>query len=121
MPPDDKDMALFWDMLDAARAAVEFTNDLQYDAFINERKTRNAVERNLEILGEAARRISQSARENHPEIPWRSMIGLRNVLTHEYGEIRYEVLWRVCRDELQTLIRQLQALGADDITTDNTP
>jgi uncharacterized protein with HEPN domain len=111
---DAKDMARLWDMLDAARTAVEFTKGLGFDDFLKDRKTRNAIERNLEILGEAARRVSQETREGLPYIPWRSMIGLRNVLAHEYGEVRYEVLWTIVCNRLALLIRQLEEMGIDN-------
>ena len=114
MQPDAKDMARLWDMLDAAQTAVDFTKGLRYEDLLANRMLRNAVERNLEIIGEAARRISQTTRDNHNELPWKSMIGLRNVLAHEYGEIRYEVVWGVCRNLLPDLIRNLQAMGADN-------
>ena len=111
MRPDTEDMARLWDMLDAAKTVVEFTRGLSLEDFIKDRRTRNAVERNLEIVGEAARRVSPKTRDNYPDIPWRSMIGLRNVLAHEYGEIRYEVLWAIIQDKLNSLIRQLENLG----------
>ncbi len=111
---DPKDMARLWDMLDAARTAVEFTNGLRYENFLEDRKIRNAVERNLEIIGEAARRVSPETRNNHPDVPWRSMIGLRNVLAHEYGEIRYEILWTIIGDKLAPLIKRLEDMGVDN-------
>jgi uncharacterized protein with HEPN domain len=113
MRPDAKDMARLWDMLDAARTAVQFTEGVGFEDFLRDRKTRNAVERNLEIIGEAGRCVSQRTRESLPDIPWRSMIGLRNALAHEYGEIRYEILWTVVRDKLIPLIARLEALGVD--------
>jgi len=113
MRPDAKDMARLWDMLDAARTAVEFIEEVGYEDFLRDRKTRNAVERNLEIIGEAARCVSRETRESLSDIPWRSMIGLRNALAHEYGEIRYEILWTVVRDKLIPLITRLEALGVD--------
>jgi len=113
MRPDAKDMARLWDMLDAARTAVEFTEGVRFEDFLRDRKTRNAVERNLEIIGEAARCISGETRESLSNIPWRSMIGLRNALAHEYGEIRYEILWTVVRDKLTPLISRLEAMGVD--------
>ena len=82
MPPDTQEMARLWDMLDAARAAIDFTRDLRFEQFVMDRKTRNAVERNLEIIGEAARRVSEETRDRLPDIPWRSMIAFRNVLTY---------------------------------------
>jgi uncharacterized protein with HEPN domain len=111
MPPEYRDMAPLWDMLDAARTAVEFTMGMRFDDFLKDRKTRNAVERNLEIIGEAARRVPRESRENYPDIPWRSLIGLRNALAHEYGDIRYEILWAIIREKLAPLIERLEDMG----------
>ncbi|MCD6327884.1 DUF86 domain-containing protein [bacterium] len=76
MRPDDRDMARPWDMLDAAQAAMDFTDGRRFEDFLEDRKTRNAVERNLEIIGEAARHVSQETRDNY---------ALRNIIAHEYG------------------------------------
>ncbi|MHC4354329.1 MAG: HepT-like ribonuclease domain-containing protein [Planctomycetota bacterium] len=111
MQPNPEDMARLWDILDAARAAMQFTDKMQFEDFLENRMVRNAVERNLEIIGEAARCVSQEFRDSVPEIPWRAMIALRNVLAHEYGEIRYERIWAVCREQLAALIRQLEDAG----------
>ena len=81
---------------------------------------RNAVERNLEIIGEAARCVSQAFRESHYEIPWKAIIALRNVLAHEYGEIRYERLWLLCTQQLAILIQQLKDIGVKDPPKKNT-
>jgi uncharacterized protein with HEPN domain len=114
MQPNKEDMARLWDMLDAARAAMQFTGNKQFEEFLADRMVRNAVERNLEIIGEAARCVSQAFRDSHSEIPWRAIIALRNVLTHEYGEIRYERLWFLCTQQLSVLIRQLEDIGVKD-------
>ena len=114
MRPDVKDMARLWDMLDAARAVAEFTKGLRFEDFLKDRKTRNAVERNLEIIGEAARNVSPETRQSHPDIPWSSIIGLRNVIAHEYGEILYEKLWGICKNRLPVLIEQIEEMGVDD-------
>ena len=98
MQPNSEDMARLWDMLDAARAAMEFTKKIQLEDFLEDRMVRNAVERNLEIIGEAARCVSKTFRDSLPNIPWRAMIALRNVLTHEYGEIRHERIWLICKE-----------------------
>lgn len=108
----EQDRARLWDMLDASRAVLSFTADMRFGILLEDRKTRNAVERNLEILGEAAPHISVNVRTACPEIPWRSIIGLRNVLAHEYGEVRYEVLWEIIQNKLPGLERQLEAMGA---------
>jgi len=114
MQPEFKDMARLWDMLDAAQAAMQFTDKIKFEDFLTNRMVRNAVERNLEIIGEAARCVSKTFCDSLPDIPWRAMIALRNVLTHEYGEIRYERIWLICKEQLPVLIRQLKDAGVKD-------
>ncbi len=72
-----------------------------------------AVERAVEIIGEAARRLSDDFKENHPEVPWRSIIGQRNVLAHEYGEIKQERLWKIVTQHIPALIARLEPLIPD--------
>lgn len=69
-----------------------------------------AVERAIEIIGEAARRVSQDFQQAHAGIPWRSMIAQRNVLAHEYGEILQEHIWRVATQYIPVLTDQLAPL-----------
>ena len=63
----------------------------------------DAVIRNLEIVGEATKRVSQETKEQHQEIPWRQMAGLRDVLIHDYMGISLEIVWNVVQDELPQL------------------
>jgi uncharacterized protein with HEPN domain len=71
---------------------------------------RYAVERQIHVIGEAARRVSDTFSGNHPEIPWKGIIGLRNVLAHEYGEVLVERIWRVATERLPELVRALDPL-----------
>ena len=121
MRPEDRDMARLWDMLDAARAIMQFTQGRSLEDLLADRMLRSAVERNLEIIGEAARHVSLGARENNPDIPWASIIGLRNIVAHEYGEIRYEKLWAICMNRLPALIRGLEDLGVDNLPSEGAP
>lgn len=114
MPLDVKDSARLWDMLDAARAALEFVAGLSFEQYAGDRKTRNAVERNLEIIGEASRHVSESARKMFPDIPWNSVIGLRNIIAHEYGEVLHEKVWDICKNRLPAMIEQLEQTGVDN-------
>ncbi len=115
MRPDPKEMARLWDMLDAARAIREFTRGKRFEDLLSDRMLRSAVERNLEILGEAARHVSPDTRARHPDIPWPSIIGLRNIIAHEYGEIRYEKLWGICENRLPGLIQLLEDAGVENL------
>jgi uncharacterized protein with HEPN domain len=69
-----------------------------------------AVERALEIIGEAARHLSEGFRTGHPEIPWQNIIAQRNVVAHEYGEIKQELIWKVLTNRIPELINALEPL-----------
>jgi len=110
MQPEARDIALLWDMREAARDVVDFIEGVSCERFASDKKLRYAVERQLMVLGEAAGRLSSGFRENHPEIPWKSMIGQRNVLAHEYGEVLVQRVWRVAAERLPELLRLLDPL-----------
>ena len=90
MPLEDRDPAYLWDMLEAAQTLRELIAGYSVAAYLADRKTQLAVERAIEILGEATRRVSPTVQQAHPEIPWASIIAQRNVIAHEYGEIKQD-------------------------------
>ncbi len=110
MPPELGDSAYLWDMLDAARAVVRFTSGKSFAAYSADEVLRAAVERKLEIVGEAARHVSKTFRLDHPEIPWHKITSQRHVLAHEYGEIEDEIIWRVVTIHVLELISLLEPL-----------
>jgi len=114
MRPEERDPAHLWDMLEAVRAIMDYTRNLGLEEFLapgrDREITRLAVERQLEILGEAARRVSSLFREGHPEMPWREMVGLRNVISHEYDRVNYTEIYRIVRDRIPELIAFLEPL-----------
>jgi len=110
MKPLERDAAHLWDMLDAAKQAAEFSADVDLDQLLAEARTRYAIERALEIVGEAARRVSPATTARHPEIPWKGIIGFRNVLAHEYGEIDYRRLYTVIKEGVPALIVALETI-----------
>lgn len=80
-----RDSAYLWDMLDAAGAVVSFVGSKTLDDYLKDPMLQAAVERKIEIIGVAAGKISEEFRQTHDHIPWRRIIGLRNVLAHDYG------------------------------------
>jgi len=110
MKPLERDAAHLWDMLDAAQQAAGFSAGIDLDQLLADTRTRYAIERALEIIGEAARRVSPQTRESHPEIPWPGIIGFRNVLAHEYGAIDYRRLYAVVAEGLPALIVALETM-----------
>jgi uncharacterized protein with HEPN domain len=110
MRPEDAVAGLLWDMRAAARETLSMIEGLDYDQFIANRPIRLAVERKLEITGEAAGRVYPQFKAAHSEIPWGDIVGQRNVIAHEYGDIDTTRIWDVVTNRLGGLIAQLDAL-----------
>jgi uncharacterized protein with HEPN domain len=110
MPLEKADVAYLWDMWDAAQAIQEFVSGRTFHSYQDDRMLRGAVERHLEIIGEAANRVSLDFQASHPEIPWRRIIAQRHVIAHEYGEIKHELIWKVATEHVTELITQLEPL-----------
>ena len=102
---------LIEDMLDSARKIARYVTGLDYDAFLADDKTTDAVVRNLEIIGEATRQLPDDYREAHPELPWAQMAGLRNRIVHDYAAIDLELIWEIVQHSLPALRRQLDGLA----------
>ena len=68
----------------------------------------DAVIRRIEIIGEAARRVSEDSREAHPQLPWQAMVGMRNVMIHDYDDIDLGVVWETVQNDLSPLVKQLE-------------
>lgn len=98
-------------MLEAARAVRQFVEGQSRDTFLGDRMRQMAVERAIEIIGEAARRVSDELKLKHPEIPWRRIIGQRNVLAHDYGEIDQARIWALADRDIIDLVRKLERLA----------
>jgi uncharacterized protein with HEPN domain len=110
MRPDERDAGYLWDMLDAARTVGQLIAGSSFHQYSNDRRTQLAVERAIEIIGEAAGRVSKQFQEAHPEIPWRQIIGQRNILAHEYGEIKQDRLWKTATENVSQLVTALEKL-----------
>ncbi len=106
-PPEDE--VLLLDMLDHARKAVEATHrkkrsDLDHDAILAA-----ALERFIEVIGEAASKVSESTRSDLKAVPWHEIIGMRNRLVHGYAAVDHDVVWTVATTDLPTLVRDLES------------
>lgn len=116
--PADRDAALLLDMLLAARDARSFVAGMDEAAFLASRLHQNAVIRALEVIGEAAGKVSSAFRAARPAISWREITGMRHRLIHGYDEVDLDVVWRVVTEHLEPLIVALEPLirqeGASD-------
>ena len=108
MRPEDRDLAAVWDIVQAGRLIEEFTEGMGEEEFCADRKTHFAVIAQLQIIGEAAKRLSAPFREAHPSIPWRDMAGMRDVLIHLYHRVDLSEVWRVVADDISPLLAELR-------------
>jgi uncharacterized protein with HEPN domain len=95
------------DIVESISKIGAYTRNLSYIKFTKDFKTIDAVVRNLEIIGEAAKHIPASIRAKHTEIPWKKMIGLRNIITHEYFGIDKKIIWEIIKHDLSDVKRSI--------------
>ncbi len=92
------------DIVTAAKNARAFVEGLELLDFLADVEKQYAVTRALEIIGEAARNISLQFQQDHPEVPWREMVGMRNVVIHAYFGVDETVIWRTVQEDLPDLL-----------------
>lgn len=100
-------------ILDAASEAVDLTKDCSRSDLDTDRKLNLSLVRLLEIIGEAARGVSDEFRQVNPDLPWKSMIGMRDRLVHGYFDVNLDVVWETVTDDLPPLVNQLKKIVAD--------
>lgn len=107
----DRDVKLLLDdMLQSAKKIKAYTKDFDFNAFISDDRTIDAVVRNFEIIGEASIRIDDEFKLNNPEIEWKRIRGFRNRIVHEYFGIDYEIIWTIIESYLDKLIFSISSL-----------
>ena len=109
-----RDRALMQDMKDAAANIRQFITGCTLEQYRQNILIQSAVERQLEIIGEAARKVSTHVQQSNPAIPWRGIIGQRNVLAHGYGSIDDEKIWIIASQRVPELIHQIDRLLTSD-------
>ena len=105
-----RDEAYLLDILTAARKILLFTDSVTWEQFEQDEILQNAVIRWLEIIGEAARSLSDETKNSHPGIPWRGRIGMRNRLIHHYFRVDLTRVWETVQSDVPALVPLLEPL-----------
>jgi uncharacterized protein with HEPN domain len=98
------------DIKEAVEKIETFTKGFTFKEFTEDAKTVDAVIRNLEILGEAANHIPKRVKEEHPDIDWKAMAGMRNILAHEYFGVRMGIIWKTIKERLPELKQKIEEI-----------
>lgn len=101
------------DMIHAADKIDRFVEGMDRDAFVADEKTVDAVLRNLEVIGEASKLIPETLRQDHPDIPWSEMAGMRDKLIHGYATVDLDIVWTTVVEDLPGLRSRLIELKED--------
>ena len=95
-------------IVEAIEKIAEYTRGMSFDEFSRDNLTADAVARNLEIVGEAARNVPQAFKDDHPEVPWREMNAIRNVVAHQYFHIDLGIIWDTVQNNLPPIASALR-------------
>jgi uncharacterized protein with HEPN domain len=87
-----------------------YTQDLVFEQFIDDKKTQDAVVRNLEIIGEAAKNISEELKSGSPQIPWKDLAGVRDKLIHHYFGVNFDIVWNIAKKELPDVLSRIEEI-----------
>ena len=98
------------DILEAIRRIRLYTENMDREAFVADQRTMDAVIRNLEIIGEASAKLPEHIREITPDIEWRKIIAMRNILAHEYFGVNADIIWDVIQNKLNVLARACEEI-----------
>ena len=98
------------DILESIELIESYISNMNFDNFKNDRKTIDAVVRNLEIIGEAARNISDEIKNKYQNVDWKGMIGLRNRIAHGYFGINLTIIWEILKQELPPLKEKMKQI-----------
>lgn len=103
-----RDREYLLDILEAAKLAIHYIDEITREEFFGNTQNQDAVIRRIEIIGEAARRISEETQAAYPEIPWSDLISMRNLMIHEYDDIDFGIVWETVKNDLPLLVNSLE-------------
>ncbi|NUM53397.1 MAG: DUF86 domain-containing protein [Candidatus Hydrogenedentes bacterium] len=108
------DAALVRHMLDTARSIARRTESVARDEFDADDDLRDALALRVQIVGEAASKVSHAYRTEHPEVPWGRIVGMRHRIVHDYLNVDFDILWQVAKKDVPALVPLLEGLAKSE-------
>lgn len=115
MQLNDRDKSYLWDISEACKDILQFIANITPAEFADNKMIRYAVERQIIVIGEAANHLSESFINSTPDIPWKRIIGMRNIIAHEYGEILVERIWLTATNHIDDLLQNVSKYLTDSL------
>lgn len=112
------DLDYLQDMVEAGKRVAAYCKSMDCNVFMADTKTQDAVVRNLEIMGEAAKKVGDQTRSATLIVPWKDIAGMRDRLIHAYFGVNWDIVWAVVSDELQSILEELEGLIAREFGND---
>lgn len=109
MKAEDRDPVHLHDVLECGRRALDYALEGK-ETFLARGMATDAILRNLEVMGEAVKRLSPALRDEHPDLPWRRVAGMRDVLIHAYDHLDLPSLWDVLEDDLPSFLEGIEQI-----------
>lgn len=103
----------FDDIIDAAEKIKRYTAEMNFNEFVADEKTVDAVLRNFEVIGEAAKNVPADVRQEYDEVPWSEMAGMRDKLIHGYATVDLQIIWMTVEKEVPTLEEQVKQVRGE--------
>ncbi len=107
------ELVFFEDILECIQKIKEYTQKASEREFEKNTEKQDAVIRRIELIGEAVKSISEETRRNYPDIPWREIAGMRDIVIHEYFGVSVGLIWRVARRDIPVLEEQIRKIIKD--------
>lgn len=109
------DMEFLRDIREAIKRIEGYIEEMDYEEFLQDIKTQDAVVRNIEVIGEATKNISNELKGKYPQVPWKELAGVRDKLIHHYFGVNYDIVWTIVKEELPEIIFQIEEIFDKEI------
>lgn len=104
------DIDLIQDIAESVARISLYTLNMEYEEFRKDKKTQDAVIRNIEIMGEATKKLSEDMRKDNPNIPWKNIAGTRDKLIHSYFGVNIDIIWSIVQIEIPSLLPKIERI-----------